>query len=229
MNNKSLLSILMLGALFGCASPSYNYVPKSVQISFPEIGVISTAQVGDTLVSQGSSTEHDALQVDSTTSLGFLSYSITNGIFLKVGEDAESSYFSINNRFDGGGELQRSALADPAKAVLAYKNQNKICGVSIFNGTACSSEVPYKLIKYKVTSANNFQQSLIYSGKVGVRVKLSYREFSGNLARPAYNNEVDYDLSESKIIGYKGARIEILEATNEYIKYKLISNFNVNK
>jgi len=55
---------------------------------------------------------------------------------------------------------------------------------------------------------------------------VGYREFSNNLARPAFNNTVEYDLTDSKIIGYRGARIEVIEATNEFRKYKVIQNFN---
>ncbi|MCD0195610.1 hypothetical protein K1T77_12420 [Acinetobacter baumannii] len=44
--------------------------------------------------------------------------------------------------------------------------------------------------------------------------------------RPAFNNDVEYDLSQSKEIGYKGALLEIIEATNQDIKYKVIRNFN---
>jgi hypothetical protein len=46
------------------------------------------------------------------------------------------------------------------------------------------------------------------------------------MARPAFNNNVEYDLSESMLIGYKGAKIEVIEANNQYIKYKVIQNFN---
>ena len=42
----------------------------------------------------------------------------------------------------------------------------------------------------------------------------------------AFNNDVEYDLRESSVIGYKGARIEVVEATNEHIKYKVIQNFS---
>ena len=67
---------------------------------------------------------------------------------------------------------------------------------------------------------------MIYSGRVGDKIKAGYREFSNNLARPAFNNDVEYDLRESSVIGYKGARIEVVEATNEHIKYKVIQNFS---
>ena len=46
------------------------------------------------------------------------------------------------------------------------------------------------------------------------------------MARPAFNNNVEYDLSESPIIGYKGAKLEIIEANNQFVRYRVIENFN---
>lgn len=80
--------------------------------------------------------------------------------------------------------------------------------------------------KRPLASNDSFQQTLIYSGKVGDKINIGYREFSGNLARPAFNNNVEYDLSDSMLIAYKGARIEVLEANNQFIKYRVIENFN---
>lgn len=216
--------------LTGCASPTYNYAPPVTQISFPKIGEETKANVGDTLVNQGSFTEHDAILVESDIDLGILKpYTLTKGTFLKFGDNGDIEYYSITNNFEGGGTIQKAALADPPKAIQAYKNEKKICGISIFNAYVCSTEGAFSRIKRPIASPNTFQQSLIYSGKVGSRVKLGYREFSGNTARPAFNNDVDYDLSESKTVGYKGARIEVIEATNEFIRYKLIANFNTSK
>lgn len=217
-------------ALGGCASPTFNYTPAITQISFPKIGTESSVSVGDTLVSQGSFGEHEAIQVDENIDLGILkSYTIKKGIFLKFGEKEDIEYFSIINNFDGGRTIEKAALADPPKAVQAYKSEHKICGISIFNGYICSTDGRYTRVKHSVVSPNSFQQSIIYSGSVGNRIKFCYREFSGNTARPAFNNDVDYDLNESKIVGYKGARIEVIEVTNESIRYRFLSNFNTPK
>lgn len=75
-------------------------------------------------------------------------------------------------------------------------------------------------------SKDSFQQTLIYNGKVGNKVNIGYREFSSDLARPAFNNDFEYDLSESKQIGYEGALLDIIEAGNQQIKYKVIRSFN---
>lgn len=38
---------------------------------------------------------------------------------------------------------------------------------------------------------------------------------------PAINNNVEYDMSESAQIGYKGTLLEIIETTNQHTKYKV--------
>ena len=38
--------------------------------------------------------------------------------------------------------------------------------------------------------------------------------------------DVQYDLKNSKIIAFKTVKLEILEATNEYITYKVLSHFD---
>jgi hypothetical protein len=219
---------LALGAVLGgCASPTHNYLPKITQISTPGIGEVATANVGDIMVSQGMRSEHDAIQVDRDIDVGLMSpYTITAGVFLKTGDGNGVEYYSIYNPFVGGGTIRKAFLADPPKAVEAYLSENKICGVSVFNAEVCTTQGAFTRIMKQLESSNSFQQSLIYSGKVGSRIKLGYREFSGNAARPAFNNDVDYDLAESTIIGYKGARLEVIEATNDHIRFKLISNFN---
>ena len=45
------------------------------------------------------------------------------------------------------------------------------------------------------------------------------------MIRPAFTQEVQYDLSESKIIGFKNLRLEVVRATNTEITYRLIQNF----
>ncbi len=77
-----------------------------------------------------------------------------------------------------------------------------------------------------VLAQDSFQQTLIYNGRVGSKINIGYREFSNNTARPAFNNNVEYDLNESPNIAYKGAELAIIEATNQHIKFKLLRNFN---
>ena len=46
------------------------------------------------------------------------------------------------------------------------------------------------------------------------------------MARPAFNQDLQYDLNDSNIVGFKGLRIEVIKATNTSIEYKILSSFN---
>ena len=104
------------------------------------------------------------------------------------------------------------------------EQNSKLCVVSTFGNTECydGSFERKKQLSEKVSS---FQQTLIYNGRVGDKINIGYREFSNNAARPAFNNSVEYDLSVSSTIGYKGALLEIIKADNSSIVYKVIKNF----
>jgi hypothetical protein len=175
-------------------------------------------------VRQGIYTEHDAIYLQEGGKISW-GYELTKGYYLKTGEDEESEFY----RPSGGsetGHVIKAALADNWQSIQAYKNENKLCVVTVFNVHTCRSEVSFERRKRPALGSDAFQQTLIYNGRVGNKINIGYREFSNNLARPAFNNNVEYDLNQSMTIGYKGARIEVIEATNEYIKYKVLSNFN---
>jgi len=80
-------------------------------------------------------------------------------------------------------------------------------------------------IKKTTTTKVNFIQEFIYNGKVNNEVRFIYREFSEDMIRPAFNQSVQYDYDDSKFISFKGLNIEIIEANNQIIKYKLVSTF----
>ncbi len=109
---------------------------------------------------------------------------------------------------------------------MAKKFLPELCVVTVFNVAACKTVQDIERTKRSVLAQDAFQQTLIYNGRVGSKINIGYREFSNNTARPAFNNNVEYDLTESTRIGYKGADLEVLEATNQHIKFKMLSNFN---
>jgi hypothetical protein len=147
------------------------------------------------------------------------------GYYIKKGEDSNTETYMPSNDAESG-MINKAALADPWQAVMAYKTKPSLCVITAFSAFVCDDSAQFERVKRPVLSSNSFQQTLIYSGKVGKKVNIGYREFSNSLARPAFNNDVEYDLDSSSIVGYKGARIEVIEANNEMIKYKVLKNFN---
>lgn len=221
---KVLLPLVSAALVGACATPTHNYMPVTIAISNPPIGSINTTNIGDVLLQQGKYREHDAIHVRSVSRAGF-AYTIHPGYYLKHGEDPAGDFYRPGGG-DDAGRVEKSALADNWQSIMAKRNPDVLCVVTVFNVASCGDGSNFERLKKPVLSQDSFQQTLIYSGKVGNKINIGYREFSGNLARPAFNNNVEYDLSDSMTIGYKGAVIEVIEATNQFIKYKVIRNFN---
>lgn len=221
---KLALAVCFGMGLVGCAAPKYNYQPKVEMISKPPIGTETTAYVGDQMLIQGKFVEQEALRLKQPARLGLM-YTLLAGDFVKSGDDKGATYFAAVNNIPNGGGVTKSAIADPYKAVMLTKD-GKLCVITIFNATSCDGGHEFSIEKIGVATEDSFQQTLIYSGRVGGKINVGYREFSSNMARPAFNNDVEYDLSESKEIGYKGALLEVIDATNQFIKYKVLRNFN---
>jgi hypothetical protein len=210
----------------GCATPQYNYQPEAKEISTPPLNSVSVANVGDEMLKQGTFVQRDAIYIENALKIGLLNYyTLLPGYYIKTGEDENSEFYFPAEGGDGG-HVVKAALVDPWESIQFYKREGRIGIVTIFHAHILSNSIGVKRTTHLLLSDNSFQQTLIYSGKVGNKIKIGYREFSNNQARPAFNNDVDYDLTESKIIGYKGARIEVLEATNEFVRYEVLQNFN---
>ncbi|MEL0631757.1 hypothetical protein V6237_03160 [Pseudoalteromonas carrageenovora] len=214
---KNLFIIIGIILMAGCTTVKYNGTDAFVkEVDYPEVNKVITAFVGDNLVQKGTITEENVLHVYKAID-GAL-YDIPAKKYSQIGYDQEQDFYLATGVIRGG-------LSDPIQALALKKEQDaELCVVTIFGGSACY-QGEYERKKQLSEKGNSFQQTLIYSGRVGEKINIGYREFSNNTARPAFNNDVEYDLSSSNTIGYKGALIEVLKADNSSITYKLIRNF----
>ncbi len=223
---KQAILILSLFALVACATPQANYVPQVSYVSLPPVNTVSQVGLGEFMLQQGYYSETDSIRVSQDIQVGGMiaSYTIGSGIYLKQGNSERYEYYRIGGA-PNAGVVTKSALADPFQTV-AVSRDSQICVVSVFNAAICDSSENFSREKTQAIDLQRFQQILIYNGRSGNTISIGYRELSNNVARPAFSNEVTYDLNESMIIGYQSARIRILEATNTFIRYEVLENFN---
>ncbi len=211
------LLVLALSILGGCTTVQYNGGQRAVtDVSYPPVGTVATASVGDHLLKKGFIAEEGVLAVLQSTA-GF-AYQIPNGKYRQIGDDSTTDFYNATG-------VTKSMLTDPIQALAVNKHPGaQICVVTVFGGKACY-DAEYERQLQISERGNSFQQTLIYSGRVGNKINVGYREFSSSTARPAFNNDVEYDLNASTTIGYKGASLEIINADNSSVTYKVLSNF----
>jgi hypothetical protein len=217
MKNLTLLAIATSFFLTGCVSTQ----PAPTQkISIPSLGQKETATLGENLLMQA--TGHIANSI-TLGSVDGATTRIDAGKFCQLNE--KSDFFTSF----GGAAYVKNAAGDATSIQrgVTYAN-GKVCipGTMGF-GCYSSDEVS---IEYKANDVcvapNSFQQSVEYNGKAGDTLKFTYREYSSNMVRAPFTTEFTIDLKEGSTVGYKGAKLEVIKATNTSIDYKVLSNFN---
>lgn len=231
MKSGTLAMLFMPLFAAACATPistPWTYQAATREISEPPLNVVSVVAVGDSMVRQGRFAEQDIIRLSEELSLvsglGCKS-TLRPGDYLKTGEDQSGEHYypmgiglistDINSCFG----WQFGMIS-----AVMLRDDGRIC--SDVKGVNCVKATGVEKMKTQEVAPNAFQQTLIYNGKVGDKINIGYREFSANIARPAFNNDVEYDLRDSTTIGYKGALIEVLEATNQSLRYRVLKNFN---
>jgi len=237
-------------SLVACASnPADNWIintnpslPREV-IDFPQLGQITTGELGRTLAAWGVRSERPAIELlkpwQYAEEKGGLypmpAFTFKAGIGPLV---ARATHKKTNEtwdcfRFDyvrgDSWLLDDAGQASEGKADLCRRgDQFKDYGHLVLMPDS-SNRRPFDAEFVETTvedySAPADVQEFVYNGRVGDAVKFVYREFKNNYARPAFTQDVQYDLSQSDEIGFLNLRLRVLEATNTSITYVVIQNF----
>lgn len=220
---KNLLLAVSTILVVSCSSVKYNYVPETNSFSVPALEKLTTRGLGEPLLDQGKATNREVFVVTNPSEIS--AYDIQPGKLIKVGEDEKAEYYTQSIQ-DGYTIYAGLIVSSPAlAATLIVKKSGEYCISRPTDVTVCGDVYGSKKLE-NVVSKESFRRTLIYSGRVGNKLKMSYREFSGEYARQAFNTEVEYDLEDGNEIGYAGARIEVVEATNTEITYKVLKHFS---
>jgi hypothetical protein len=172
----------------------------------PEIGIETTAFIGENLIKEGRMLAHDAI---------FLSFDHgTKGwtVFHPAGEykliGRNDSYFIYRHGMlqpTHWGNVYPQIVEEPEGKVYLQTNTSQ----QLLEPTEYT-----KRRQFIEELDNAFEQTLIYTGAEGTALKFTYREFSNNVARPAFTVDATYDIKNGNIIRFKGALLEIIRTDN---------------
>lgn len=229
----------------GCVSGppiSATHSINSEIIDYPAKGETVTNELGERLVAKGIRSTGPAIRISEAVQFNkaegeksVMTCALTApiGTYFKYGE-----YFSDDVQAECFGPVQVYVSQADGSTDWNCNGRTSIVPIcrdeanNYFMAAAANVRIDLKqdfekiqLTTGVVESATNFVQELLYNGRVGDSLKFIYREFSNDIIRPAFSQEVQYDYSDSSIIGFKGLRLEVLEATNTQVTYRLIENF----
>ena len=231
--------LIFAASLIFCAGcmPTFQSVtpnlPKYEKIDLGnyEIGNIQEKSFGEAMLTRVDGTAKIYDGYKAVKSYQPPDYVAGMGTVIKLPPINEGSEWTLYGTIDGGHKIYASDSYKTTGCIVSDATDEfyGITGCDVFyvltwpqkiSGILKPSE---KITKY---NEGSLKQELVYNGKSKDTIKLQYREYKDNFARPAFFQELSYDLSESKEIGFRGMMIEILEATNSKIKFIVKSKMN---
>lgn len=222
-----IVGITLVLTLGGCATRIHTPPSGPSQlINFPELNAKSEAEVGQSMVSTAKLVVLPAIVIDkdithNTTGWKLL---ISQGVLPMHVQNKEGTFYQMEKPV--------------ALTTLGVKQPSTIGGVFVPNDKSKSTEVywdkvrkvhpgiDFKLATYEKWGVDSFKRELVYSGISQNTLSILYREFIDGTARPAFSQELKYDLSQGNTIGYKGARFQVIKATNTSIQYKVLKHLD---
>lgn len=219
---KKLLHLIVLclsiSIFTGCATMKHNYILTSKNFDFPNTNTQTTVYIGEAMIIQDELITAEFLQVNAT--YGGFCYIIPPGEYLKKGTDGKNIYFDTYSNF---GQVERHRLCDTFSGMyISLNNPNKICVITVLGAYECY-DATYSIIKKNIPIQGNIQKTLFFSGKKDDAVLLMYIEKRG--IRTIHTHDTSYNIKTPSIVSYRGARIKIIEYTNESITYEMLNNF----
>ena len=205
-------------------------LPETATTFTPQLHEIINTEIGISLVSKEKSLKFDAIEITKESKI-----ELDNKIFktIEVGSIFINDYNTEKyNLYSNSSDLTLGlAIPRNGESPLIYTSNNTdgiyTNGFSDngINFISPKEKIEYIQTKVLAKEKEYFKQEFIYNGRVGDALKFAYREYLNDYARPAFTQDLQYDLSESKIIGFRGMRIEVINATNLEIEYKILSYF----
>jgi hypothetical protein len=223
---KTTAVLIMVICLFGCAHP-INPTIKSFNTFAP--GVVQTKQVGEALFEKGTINVMPGFRAQRDCNLPLMEHllfpplkrgdllackgRLDNGDYLCAKQELRREEVQTDSgaplpddlplfMITPGGELRGLFFAGNGNTVTLEESQRK----SLF-------------VPAEITSNGSFKEELVYDGKSDDIIKLSYREFAGDLTRPSLFQGFSYNMASLDIIRIRDVIIEVLEATDSTIRY----------
>ncbi|MDO9047559.1 MAG: hypothetical protein Q7U66_07480 [Methylobacter sp.] len=209
-----------------------SYYSSSIS-DYPAIGEIKTVEVGESLVWKDKQATIPAIDIEQTIehqadNLGQkFKLTLLSGRYVEKGKDAVGTFYegkkgniledSKPKDIEGGIYVTN---LDPTKTEIYLLDNLQQPFSYVKNG------IPFTKSFHHKRDDLSFKKELVYTGVSQKVISIFYREFNEDMARPAFSQDLKYNLSESNIVGYRGARFEIIKATNQGLTYKTLKQLD---
>lgn len=207
----------LFSSLFALMAAPVSAFPSQVFL-IPEVGTEQTVTTGSEMFIRENGVPTVELAADYKIG------GLLGGEQLKAGQrlqidEAESTGTNLVACTVDSGSFEGTCLID--KESDGQFDKHKPTGAVV--SSKLKTPLPYRLAGPLPSPSRTgvFRQTLTYLGINNKVLRIAYREFAEDIARPAFTNELSFTLSDSfpETIAYKDVVIDVLGVSNAGIRY----------
>lgn len=214
--NLNSLVLFGLSILFLSSCASFNVQPSFTQSQGEtDAGSVLKAYVGDILYTKYDYKSRDFSRPSGQINCGWACKLQLNGDNMFLASTINGKYGACGNSINAAGILVYVCLTDEDRS--GAFDQWKIAQA----GGKIKNPIPYTM--QTAERVDGVKKELIYQGRDDETLRFRYREYIQNIVRPAYDQTVEYNLNEDKVVTFRGMRILVENANNQEIAYRIIS------
>lgn len=226
MNSRYLAALIAL-CLSGCSSlPTLAPKESSVEdMTNPPVGRTVTVYAGDRMLETFTAWRGEAFVSASDKNMcdqnALLKYPLPSGQVYKAfsGSDGRT-YFCGDSENPIKKTYVRLCITQSPEGYWHQRNQYP----SLYkcydgeNRSPLSGEVRSAVVKQE----DSLQRTVIYNGRSGNDIFVSYREYMANISRPSFTQDFTFDMSQERQFGVKGSLFQVDRFDNSSITYKVV-------
>ncbi|CUI05964.1 hypothetical protein LXA47_26360 [Massilia sp. P8910] len=228
-----LTASTLLAAPARAPAPTIKMTTESEYYLRPEKGALTTAEIGEALYEEG--VKLTTRKFRATLGDG-VKASLDNGYALNLPKgssgmimarpNSPSNMLCFLSKVNG---VMTFFAGGTVNACLVDMDNDLIFDHAEFEGYAkifpISNPVPYTVavVETKILDQDALVVQVIYQGISKGELKFSFREFKNGLARPAFTQDITYELARdgTSEIGFRGFRMKVQKATNTNVDFVL--------
>lgn len=224
-----VVALLLVGILSACTAIKVIEPTKMTESigTEPLLDVLTNAQVGQTIFSQYQLWKQSSysLQTAFSSVIGGAEVVVTpEDNLVKAKADGKSVFCTEK-------PTMRNLVGVPIKTACFVDADNEgmfsklmVPADAVWWSQTLSEPVRYARVERSIRRPDTLRFELIYLGSSGRVIRLAYREYLNDLARPAFSQEVSYDIESFPMkIGFRRAQFEIFGVTGSSLTYKVIT------
>lgn len=225
-----IITLVLFAAFImtGCTAMQFNNRPQVVEAIgvTPQIGETVTAQVGSTILSQFRLWQKNGFRIPQgySGSVGGAPVTVTpTDLLVQTAIKSKPAYcterLTMRNLF--GVPIKSTCFTD-ATADSRFETV-MVPADSLWWSKALPEPLKFEAFEEHVPRPGSIKRELIYLGTSGKIIRLGYREYLDNFARPAFSEEVTYDLSDFPMdISFRTTQFEILNISGSSMVYRVL-------